>query len=235
MAKKSIDQIYTILFNMRDALNKLEQDSNSLLGATTEYGGEISRIFNEQLKKYFIPEVKKLADEKEQPGSIIGLIKFLDSVPLSMTRPDPEKMYPAVENSGEDSLDTPVGSTAPSDYVEDPNVTNAPVTNGMAPGTYQPSEVDQLPLNMSYNTQKQNESVKKKDNQPLKEKQTLYSVVRKTNRQNPITNKPLPDQIIREFKTKEEAENLLNYMNTSITESERSFLGTSYELIEREI
>lgn len=229
MAKKSIDQIYTLLFNMREALTKLEQDSNSLLGATTEYGGEINRIFNEQLTKYFIPTIKKLADEKETPGSIIGLIKFLDSVPLSMTRPDPEKMYPAVENADEATLDTPVGSTA----ADSAPVSTSPSTTGMAPGTYQPSEVESLPLNMSYNTQaKQQEKVSKRSSKKkLEEKQTTWTVVRKTTRQNPVTNKTQPSQIIREFKSEEEANYIANLLESSLTQPEKDYLGVSYEVI----
>ena len=124
MARKNIEALYDILFTMRSSMEEICQDAESLLNDVSEYGGELNRVLKEQLSKYFIPGLTKLIKDENTPGSIIGLIRFMDSLPLAMTRVEPsvENVAPVVPQNA--NIDRPVNS-----------------------------EVDTLPANASYQNQ----------------------------------------------------------------------------------
>ena len=121
MARKNIEALYDVLFTMRSNLEDIVQDAEGLLNDVSEYGGEMNRVLKEQLSKYFIPGINALIKDEKTPGSIIGIIRFMDSLPLAMTRVEPsiENVAPVVPQNT--SIDRPVNS-----------------------------EVDKLPANASY-------------------------------------------------------------------------------------
>lgn len=110
MARKNIEALYDVLFTMRSNLEDIVQDAEGLLNDVAEYGGEMNRVLKEQLSKYFIPGLTALIKDEKTPGSIIGIIRFMDSLPLAMTRVEPsvENVAPVVPQNA--SIDRPVNS-----------------------------------------------------------------------------------------------------------------------------
>lgn len=98
MAKKNIETLYDTLFNMRATMEDILQNAEGFVNDVSEYGGELNRVCKEQMSKYFIPGVTKLIKDESTPGSIVGLIRFMDSLPLAMTRVEPsvENIAPVV-------------------------------------------------------------------------------------------------------------------------------------------
>ena len=110
MAKKNIETLYDTLFNMRAAMEDILQNAEGFVNDVSEYGGELNRVCKEQMSKYFIPEVTKLIKDENTPGSIVGLIRFMDSLPLAMTRVEPsvENIAPVVPDNA--NVDEPAVS-----------------------------------------------------------------------------------------------------------------------------
>lgn len=110
MARKNIEALYDVLFTMRSNLEDIVQDAEGLLNDVAEYGGEMNRVLKEQLSKYFIPGLTALIKDEKTPGSIIGIIRFMDSLPLAMTRVEPsvENVAPVVPQNAD--IDRPVNS-----------------------------------------------------------------------------------------------------------------------------
>lgn len=142
MAEKNPNKLYDRIKTIKGSLESIESTVESIQGEVKElladsdsFGGVISKVFKEQLAKYFIPGLTKmvepiqgLKDGDRVPGSLKDLVIFLDSVPLAMVREEPsvaELAAPAVPENAD--IDVPVGDTK--------------VTN----------EVDEVPLNASYN------------------------------------------------------------------------------------
>lgn len=113
MARKSIESLYDILFNMRKNLEDLVQDASSLVNDVNDYGGELGRVVKEQMQKYFIPAVENLTKDENTPGSIIGIIRFMDSLPLAMTRIEPQVEDLAPAEQPEAQIQTPAVEDIP--------------------------------------------------------------------------------------------------------------------------
>lgn len=104
MPRKNIDDIYQLIYDMLEDLESLETKANDLITAVSSYGGDIRRVIQEQMSKYFIPYISKIKSDESVPGCIKSLITFLDSIELWQTRiepsqadyqPDPEVMQNA--------------------------------------------------------------------------------------------------------------------------------------------
>lgn len=117
MANRSIEDLYSALFAIQEAVQDATQLASEASNIAGLFGGEISRVVTEQLNNYFIPTVAKYAEDPNTPGSIAPLITFLDSVPLAMTREEPN---PAV------NAPTPV-------IPENPSLATPPVEPPEAP------------------------------------------------------------------------------------------------------
>lgn len=128
MARKNIEGIYNNLFKLQTNLNEIADIATDIATDIKSYGGELSRVVNEQFGKYFIPTIKSLNSDNNTPGSISGIITFLDSVPLALTRQDP---------STNDMVDTPQA-----------NLTIPTGTNSEE--TAVENSVEDLPTNASY-------------------------------------------------------------------------------------
>ena len=97
MAKPDVNKLYDKIFKLKDTLGEAAQLCGDIANDAENFQGEVARIITGQLNKYTIPAIKKLADEENNPGSVIALIKFLDSVPLAMARPqrnEPSSVIP---------------------------------------------------------------------------------------------------------------------------------------------
>ena len=78
MAKKSIESLYDVLFNMRKLMEDLVQNATGLVNDVNDYGGELNRVVKEQMQKYYIPAIQNLTKDENTPGSIIGIIRFME-------------------------------------------------------------------------------------------------------------------------------------------------------------
>ena len=123
---KNIEGLYDKIFKLRADLENILDEAADIVTIAREFPGEIARVMVEQINKYFSPEIRALIDDDKKPGSIVGLIRFLDSVPLAMTReaPAPEPVQPIFPENP--AIVTPEGTAAA------------------------PTAVEQLPQNVSY-------------------------------------------------------------------------------------
>lgn len=143
--QESLESIKNIVSDINDSAKNLIQDS-------AEFGGIVSKVFKEQMIKYFLPEVQKISEPVDSlingdrvPGSLKDLTLFLDSVPLAMVRQEPtvsELASPVVPNNVD--LATPASSN-----VENP--------------------VDNVPMNASYANRMDNVQESKNSGKRLKE------------------------------------------------------------------
>lgn len=114
MAKKNVEELYKSIFSIKEALQDAVQLASESANIAQSFGGEIAKVITAQLNQYFIPAVSRYIDDENTPGAMSPLITFLDSVPLAMTRqePEPEEITPApIKNS----LATPPGQDQISD------------------------------------------------------------------------------------------------------------------------
>lgn len=127
---KLYDRIKTIkgsLESMISTVDSIQEEVKQLLADSDDFGGVISKVFKEQLAKYFTPElakivdpVKNLMDGDRVPGSLKDLVVFLDSVPLAMVREEPsvaELAAPVVPENA--NIEAPVGDSKVSNDVDD--------------------------------------------------------------------------------------------------------------------
>lgn len=144
MARKNIEGIYDRLFKLQSDLQDVLDSAADITTDIKNYGGEISRVVTEQLGKYFIPAIKSLISDEATPGSISGIVTFLDSVPLALTRQDP--VVDLSEPSDVDAnLNLPTGTDVAQQGIQQ-NVV---------------SETDTLPNNASYAQQIQESTIYK--------------------------------------------------------------------------
>ena len=102
MPKRNIDDIYASLQNMMSSLDDIMERAKELVQTAGNFGGEIKRIIQEQMNKYFIPTINKLKEDENTPGCLKAQISFLDSLylwqirvedePEGSTTPNPEEM-----------------------------------------------------------------------------------------------------------------------------------------------
>jgi hypothetical protein len=89
-SKKSVEELYSAIFAIREALQDATQLAAEAAVIAEAFGGEISRVITSQLNQYFIPAISKYIDDEKTPGAMSPLVTFLDSVPLAMTRQEPQ-------------------------------------------------------------------------------------------------------------------------------------------------
>jgi hypothetical protein len=124
MAEKDPNKLYNGIKTLQDDLESIRslvdgiiENSKTLMNDANGFGGVIAKVFKEQMAKYFIPGVQKIAEPIDNlvsgdrvPGSLKDLTIFLDSVPLAMIRQEPsvtELASPVVPKNVD--LDTPAG------------------------------------------------------------------------------------------------------------------------------
>ena len=90
MAAKDPNRLFDLLDAMKESMESLIEDAQTLVQESASFTGEISKVMKQQLVNYFIPGMQKMITDPNTPGSIFGLQRFLGSVPLAMTREKPE-------------------------------------------------------------------------------------------------------------------------------------------------
>ena len=221
MAKQSIESMYDLMFSMRSKLEDILQDAQELTAAAKTYGGEISRVMVEQMSKYFAPAIKKLIDDEKTPGSMIGVIRFLDSVPLSYTRIEPSmEEIVAPETPEEPDFREPAGTS---------EIDNIPNRASFA----NPEGVEEAAAPVAESVK-----IKKSTLQEEKNKQEgikVYSIVRSSNMGSHLGDDVanIEDHVVGDFNTEEEANVKCEALNASLTPAEKELFGTEYKVEER--
>lgn len=205
MPRKNIEDVYDILGKIAENLSKLEDLSQELVQQASLFSGEIDRIVTEQITAYFAPTIQKLKDDENTPGSIRGLINFLDSIPLAATRMEPtidDYMPPEEEATQIDPSTLPASSTV--------------------------DQTSEIPQNASYNNPQGIQTQVQEST--LQEKHTTYCIKRKG-----IENSALGDDvgniephIVNEYRTKVEADLACDKLNKGVLPGEKEILGTEY-------
>ena len=168
MAKTSIEKMYNLIFDMSASLKEVLEGAQELVSIAHEYGGIISKVVEEQLINYLVPSVKGFIGDTEVPGSLKGLVEFLDSVPLKQTRLTPGE-YDVETIDDFISSDSPFTVDTDSDVLtEEPSQTSEEVSEEAptsatdaisetdivypaASSEEAPQEIEDLPQNMSFN------------------------------------------------------------------------------------
>ena len=234
MAEKDPNKLYNGIKSLQDDLESIRtlvdqivENSKTLMNDANGFGGVIAKVFKEQMAKYFVPGVQKIAEPIDNlvsgdrvPGSLKDLTIFLDSVPLAMIRQEPsvtELASPVVPKNV--NLDTPAGKVT--------------------------SEVDEIPQNQSYATEdapieesKKKPSVSEKLTEAEKKEEEddgtpgIWQVRRVSgigsSLGEDIAN--IEPQVVCEFDCKECAEERKEELEKSILPEEKELLGTSYDI-----
>lgn len=129
MPKRNIDDIYTSLQNMMGSLDDIMERAKELVQTAGNFGGEIKRIIQEQMNKYFIPTINNLKEDENTPGCLKAQISFLDSLYLWQIRVE----------------DEPEGSTTP-------NPEDMPQPDLNLPASASVDNTADIPQNASYQT-----------------------------------------------------------------------------------
>lgn len=116
--KRSVEELYKGIFSMRESLQEIVQLAGDVVTMSQTFGGEIPRVITEQLNNYFIPQITKFIDDENTPGAMTPLVTFLDSVPLAMTReePQPQQLPPATPPATTDLVEPPTGEPVEGSY-----------------------------------------------------------------------------------------------------------------------
>ena len=95
--KASVETLYKNIFSIKESLQDAISTAQETANVASEFGGEISRVITSQISEYLVPVLSKYIEDPQTPGSVAPLITFLDSVPLAMTReePNPDAIAPS--------------------------------------------------------------------------------------------------------------------------------------------
>lgn len=221
MASKNIESLYSSLFSMRSDLEDMIQTAQGVINIANAFGGEINRVVGEQMKKYFIPTIQKMIDDTTVPGSLKGVITFLDSVPLAMTRIEPQadSVTPAVPDV---DLSTPTGSNALPD-------SKLPL-DGEPP--YKASYSN--PQGEQYNSERPQMAARRESLKRNKYTER-YQVLRCSNKESSLGDvSKLKDEVVGEFDCKDDAECKAKELNKTVKQYEKEIFGTEYKVVEKE-
>lgn len=227
MARQSIESMYDLMFSMRSKMEDILQDAQELTAAAKTYGGEISRVMVEQMTRYFAPTIKKLIDDEKTPGSMVGVIRFLDSVPLSYTRIEPSMdEIIAPETPTHPDLREPAGTTEidnipnRASFANPEGVEEAPI---QAPAVEPVAESVEVERSVLQEEKNKIEGIK------------VYSIVRSSNMGSHLGDDiaNIEDHIVGDFNTEEEANAKCEALNNSLTAAEKDLFGTEYSVKER--
>ena len=204
---KNIEKTYNDIFKLRDSLDDIMEKAQAIVSDSKDFSGIINKVLTEQLTKYFIPSIRALKDNVKTPGSLTGLVKFLDAVPLAYTR-DKEVTSPVDPMIPENAdIEAPAGSNI------DDSVDNIPQNT-----SYAKPEGDSVPQARSKSMEPVQESQERK----------CYKVIRKSTILPTIGDRNRRDNVVFESLFKEEAENKATYLNTTVLPEEKDLLGTEY-------
>ena len=236
------NRMYNLLKDMQNLMERLIESAQNLAEIASEFGGEINKVLLEQITSYYIPEIRGLIDDPKKPGSLIGISKFLDSLPLAMARSkrdytediaDVVRDTSTVLDASAENVETPVGS----DKVKAEEHTEHAVAEPVL------SEED-IPMNTSYNKPMEGASAEAPTEEVLESKtpekkmrETIekYFVIRTGLKESALGDfANLKEEVIAEFNDEESAQARCDYLNGCVTPAEKDFLGTEYKVKKKE-
>ena len=231
MAAKDPNRLFDLLDAMKESMESLIEDAQTLVQESASFTGEISKVMKQQLVNYFIPGMQKMITDPNTPGSIFGLQRFLGSVPLAMTREKPE---------GEDPLEgiapQDVKLVVPAEEESVNPVDNLPKgasyrkgTEGM-PESKKTKKSSLKKMKESANAPKSRRAVQLKEEDSEVGK---WQVVRCSKKASDLDEEQskLKDTVVYEFNTQEEAERKAEYLNETVEPYEKSLFGTEYKVV----
>lgn len=250
MAKTSVERMYDIIFDISSKLASTLEDAQQLVSISHEYGGMISKIIEEQILQYFVPSIKDFVENPDNPGSLKGLVNFLDSVPLKQTRLTPgeysvETLESSTTAEEESSLQpervdsAPKAAEVPVEDIEtvDDLPKNTSFANPLPEEDYRESVQRKRESNEEdseeeeYKEEEDNEDKEEESSEASEEKEKngliRWTVVRTHSIDSSFGN-DLKDNIVGEFKSEDEAFDMMDRLNDLITPGEKDLLGTSY-------
>lgn len=242
MATKDPNRLFDLLDALRTNMESIIEDAKALATEAGGFNGELNKVIKEQVTKYLVPAIEKLINDDKTPGSIIGLERFLGSVPLAMVREQPtEADVPSDIMPDEVKLANPVGTTgdAQIDAIPQGASYRNPAGTGIKEaqegketkfdgGAWKTQGDSKEPMETAEIDYKM-QDVHSDDSNYLQEK---FQVVRtsKIGSALPDGKTGLKEQVIADFDTKEEAEEYAESLNKTITEGEKDLLGTEYKV-----
>ena len=231
---KNIEKIYSDIFKLREDMEDILEKAKDIANESKDFQGMINNVLTEQFVKYFIPGITKYITDIKTPGSISGVVKFLDAVPLAYTR-DKENVSPIDPIIPEDSnIEAPSGSTISSNVSND--VDNIPLnaSYNKPQGTPTPQATTSPSVN-SFEDEDFVES-KKTEGSRIIEKAESWVVVRKSKIKSALGDKLASTNrknIVYESTCKEKAESKAEFLNSTVLPGEKDFLGTEYVVEEK--
>lgn len=216
MATKDPNRLFDLLDAIQKNMESVVEDAKTLATEAGSFNGELNRVVKEWVTKLYVPAMQKLISDEGTPGSVIGLQKFLGSIPLAMVREQPSaEDVPSITPENVD-LAEPTG-------ISDTNV-SSPVENLPQNTSYaKPAEEAVQPV-AEANVSKRNRLIEK------------YLVVRSSNIKSALNEDAsnIKDTVIAEFNTEDQAASKAAALNETITPEEKEFLGTEYKVVTSE-
>jgi len=239
MATKDPNRLFDLLDALRNNLESVVEDAKTLATEAGQFNGELNKVIKEQITKYFVPAIEKLINDDQTPGSVIGLEKFLGSVPLAMVREQPSEQDVPGNIMPEDvNLANPAGMTGNGAAIDAiPQGASFKNPEGTAPvqesketkfsggpwkteGTSkEPNEIGRV----EYKTQDYTSN-----DMYFQEK---FAVVR-TSKIKLSGSDEFKEQCVAEFDDKESAEDKAKVLNETVSPEEKEMFGTEYKVIE---
>lgn len=229
---KNIEKIYNDIFKLRDDLENLIDKSQEIASSSRDYPGIINNVLTEQIMKYFIPAIQDIKDNTSKPGSLAGIVKFLDAVPLAYTR-DKEEISPIGPIIPENpSIEAPAGSS----IVDEDLSTSSKEINAIPQNasyakpegdTINPVSQDSLETPLPVNTEEVRESLENKGCFVKR----ISKILDPLGEEKGKANKGI---IVYEAKTTEEAQQKADFLNTTVLPEEKDLLGTEYVVCDKE-
>lgn len=216
MATKDPNRLFDLLDAIQKNMESVVEDAKTLATEAGSFNGELNRVVKEWVTKLYVPAMQKLISDESTPGSVIGLQKFLGSIPLAMVREQPSaEDVPSITPENVD-LAEPTG-------ISDTNVS---------------SPVENLPQNASY-AKPAEEAVQPVAEANVSKRSRLiekYLVVRSSNIKSALNEDAsnIKDTVIAEFNTEDQAASKAAALNETITPEEKEFLGTEYKVVASE-
>lgn len=224
----NVESLYKDIFNLRDSLIDILEKSQDVASSAGSFPGIISNVLTEQFNKYFIPGIKAYVEDLKTPGSIAGVIKFLDAVPLAYTReknPEPLIKEAPVEPP-KANIAAPAGSTVRNSVESIPQ--NASYRKPISQN--RPEEDAE-----GFADESTEEPIVEKLRRRRRESQEFcprrYQVVRTSKKESTLGDVAnLEDAVVYEFDTRDEAKEKADTLNRTIIPEEKDFFGTEYRV-----
>jgi hypothetical protein len=226
----NIEGLYKDIFNLRDSLANILEKSQDVVSSAESFPGIISNVLTEQFNRYFIPGIKAYVEDLKTPGSIAGIVKFLDAVPLAYTREkNPELLIKeAPVEPPKANIAAPAGSTVRNSVENIPQ--NASYRKPISQN--RPEEDAEKFVGGDEVTEKPFvEKLHRRRRESQEFRPRHYQVVRTSKKESTLGDVAnLEDAVVYEFDTRDEAKEKADTLNRTIIPEEKDFFGTEYHV-----